>query len=142
MTGVCDKEKFLDPGSPEAHTIRPGFDGHHVPGPQHVPRTRIHPWSLVNQQSDSVPDAVREFILETGGCEYSTACGIDFVCHDSGSNGRHTGFARRAHDRMTVNHFGGAGPIDHERSRHVGVITVEECPEVDHNRFTRLKASR
>jgi|LauGreDrversion4_2_1035121.scaffolds.fasta_scaffold712183_1 hypothetical protein len=64
MTRVGDEKKFLDAGTSDAHTIRPGLDGHHVPGAQNVLRARIDPWRLVDEEPNPVADAMGEFVFE------------------------------------------------------------------------------
>ncbi len=87
----------------------------------------------MNEKPDAVADAVCELDFETCRGQHRATGRIDFATRDAGMHGRHPRFARAANNIMTRAHVIGARAIDDERSGHVGVVTVDECAEVDHH---------
>lgn len=133
MSGFGDGEEFLDADASESHTIGPRLDRHHVAGSKNVWRPRIHPRRFVNEKPNSVADAVRELAFKTCRGQHRATGRIDFATRDARTYGRHPRFAGAANNIMTQAHYIGARAIDDERASHVGVVSVDQCSEIDHH---------
>jgi hypothetical protein len=139
VSGFGDGEEFLDADASKAHTIRPWLDRHHVSGAKNIGRTRVHPRGLVNQQPDAVTHSMGEFVLESGSSQNRATGRVDFAAGDTRPHCRNTCLACAAHDVVPRTHAVGPGAIDHERARHVGVVTVDEGSEIHDHRITRAE---
>ena len=91
----------------------------------------------MNDQTHPVPDAVREFVFESGRGEFTTASGVDVTGRHAGTHQGDPRFARATHGIMSHEHVVEIRSTHDEGSRHVGVVAVDECTEIHHHGIAR-----
>lgn len=87
----------------------------------------------MDDQTHPVPDAVCQFVFESGRGEFAPASGVDVTGRHAGTHQGDPRFACATYGIMSHEHVVGIRSAHDEGPRHVGVVTIDERTEVDHD---------
>lgn len=90
----------------------------------------------MDDQTHPVPDAVCQFVFESGRGEFAPASGVDVTGRHAGTHQGDPRFACATYGIMSHEHVVGIRSAHDEGPRHVGVVTIDERTEVDHDGVT------
>ena len=130
MSGLRHDKEILDPHATDPSTIEPRLHRHHLTWLQLRIDTCTQPRRLVNDETDAMPSGMCEEGFMPTTCEFVATPRIDGTTLDVRANHFDCGLLNLANRLIHLNEAGGA--LSHQkRSRHVRVIALHECTNVD-----------
>ena len=130
VSGLRHDKEILDPHATDPYTIEPRFHGHHLTNLQMVLDARTQPRRLMNQQSDPMASRVCDKIGDSAPRKLVPAPRIDVTAANSWANHLHGVLLNLAYRLVHLVKLIRTS-TDEKRACHVGVIALNECPDVD-----------